>query len=90
MAEVFSSEKLSAILLFCSHTVARFFHQSASAIVVKLRHQNYLFGWGGGGGGGGGGGTELTTGLLKSSLCQLPDVLLAGWLCEYSVTVNCT
>ena len=85
MAEVFSSEKLSAILLFCSHTVARFFHQSASAIVVKLRHQNYLFGWGGVGGG-----TELTTGLLKSSLCQLPDVLLAGWLCEYSVTVNCT
>ena len=30
------------------------------------------------GGGGGGGGTELTTGLLESSLCQLPDVLLAG------------
>ena len=47
VAEVFSSEKLSAILLFCSHTAARFFHQSASAIVVKLRHQNYLFGWGG-------------------------------------------
>ena len=79
MAEVFSSEKLSAILLFCSHTVAGFFHQSASAIVVKLRHQNC---WGGG--------TELTTGLLESSLCQLSDVLLAGRLCEYSVTVNCT
>ena len=77
MAEFFSSEKLSAILLFCSHTVAGFFHQSASAIVVKLRHQSYydyLFGWGGGGEGGRGGGTELTTGLLESSLCQLPDV----------------
>ena len=53
---------------------------------MKLHHQSYyyLFGWGGGGGGGGGEGgwrgrgTELTTGLLESSLCQLPDVLLAG------------
>ena len=63
----------SATLL--SHS-SRIFHQSASAIVVKLCHQSfydYLFGWGGGGGG-----TELTTGLLEFSLCQLPDVLLAG------------
>ena len=76
VAEFFSSEKLSAILLFCSHTVARFFNQSASAIMVKLRHQSYydyLFGLGGGGGG-----TELSSGLLESSLCLLPDVLLAG------------
>ena len=41
------------------------------------------------GGRGGGGGTELTTGLLESSLCQLPDVLLAGRYRMWLVRIQC-
>ena len=75
VAEFFSSEKLSAILLFCSHTVAGFFHQCFSYCSETTSSKLlWLFVWLEGRGGG----TELTTGLVESSLWQLPDVLLAG------------
>ena len=69
VAEFFSSEKFSAILLLY-YLSSRIFlicekHLSASAIIVKLCQQSYydyLFGVGGGW-------LKLTTGLSESSLC---------------------